>query len=250
MGPASSTPRGTTTVLVVDDQASIRDGLLFLVGLLPGIRAIGSAADGEAALREITRLDPDVVLLDLDLPVLDGVEVTRQLVAAGSRTRVIALTTYSGDDWVFAALGAGARGFLTKDAGAEDIRRAIEAVAAGQVQLTPAVQRRLLDRLALHERAAVTPGVAPASPGTVPGPSPEPAGRATSRVKLTPREREMLALVADGLSNTEIAARLYLSDATVKSHINHLLAKTGARTRAQLVVYAYRNGLLFDQPSG
>lgn len=242
MGPTTVGARGLVSVLVVDDQASVRDGLLFLVGLLPGVRAVGSAADGGAALREIARLDPDVVLLDLDLPVLDGVEVTRQLVASGSRTRVIALTTYSGDDWVFAALGAGARGFLTKDAAAEDIRRAIEAVAAGHAQLTPSVQRRLLERLAAQERAGVQVG-APAEPG----PSQEPAPHTAPRVKLTPREREMLALVADGLSNAEISARLVLSEATVKSHVNHLLAKTGGRTRAQLVVYAYRNGLLFDE---
>lgn len=242
MGPATVGARGAVSVLVVDDQASVRDGLLFLVGLLPGVRAVGSAADGGGALREIARLDPDVVLLDLDLPVLDGVEVTRQLVASGSRTRVIALTTHSGDDWVFAALAAGARGFLTKDAAAEDIRRAIEAVAAGHAHLTPSVQRRLLERLAAQERAGVLVG-SPAESG----PSPTVAPHTASRVKLTPREREMLALVADGLSNAEISARLVLSEATVKSHVNHLLAKTGGRTRAQLVVYAYRNGLLFDE---
>lgn len=225
--------RGQVTVLVVDDNATVREGMLFLVGMLPGIRAVGSAADGESALREIARLDPDVVLLDLDLPRLDGVEVTQHLVAAGARTRVIALTTYSGDDWIFAALGAGARGFLTKDAAAEDIRSAIESVASGQAHLTPAVQRRLLDRLALHEGRT---------------PEPPPGQGSPARVALTPRERQVLALVADGLPNPEISATLYMSEATVKSHVNHILAKTGSRTRAQLVVYAYRHGLLSDPP--
>ena len=208
-------------VLVADDQKVVRDGLAMLLGLLDGIEVVGTAIDGADAVRQAVAADPDVVLMDLNMPTMDGVEATRALAAKGARARVVVLTTYSDDDWVFRALQAGARGFLTKDAGAEEIRAAIEAVAAGDAQLDPSVQRRLLDALSAGARLGV-----PEVPAD----------------GLTPREAEVLAVIAEGLSNAEVAARLYVSEATVKTHVNHLLAKTGARDRAALVTYAFRTG--------
>ena len=209
-------------VLIADDQKVERDGLATLLGLLDGIEVIATAVDGDDAVRTAIELDPDVVLMDLHMPNCSGVEATEQLVAHGARARIVVLTTYSDDDWVFAALRAGARGFLTKDASADEIRTAIITVANGEAQLDPSVQRRLLDAL----------GRAPVSPP--PGPVPD---------HLTPREVAVLALIAAGRSNAEIADELYVSDATVKTHINHLLAKTTMRDRAQLVGYAFRHGL-------
>lgn len=217
-------------VLVADDQKVVRDGLALLLGLLPGVEVVGTAVDGFDALLKVADLDPDVVLMDLIMPACDGVEATRQLVSTGSRTRVVVLTTYSDDEWVFAALRAGARGFLTKGAGAEEIEHAIVTVAAGDAGLDPTVQGRLLDAL----RSGATFAAAP--PGTEP-PRPD-----DSPARLTARERQVLDLIAAGLSNTEVARRLYVSEATVKTHVNHLLAKTGQRDRAQLVSYAYRHG--------
>jgi DNA-binding NarL/FixJ family response regulator len=171
-------------------------------------------------------------LLDLTMPRCNGVEATQQLREAQPEIRVVVLTTYSDDAWVFSALQAGARGFLTKDAGAEEIHRAITAVAAGHAQLDPSVQSRLLDALARGDRFAVAdPAAGPVAAGPV---APD---------ELTPREAEVLGRIAAGLSNTEIAAALFVSEATVKTHINHIFTKTGLRDRAQLVGYAFRHGL-------
>jgi DNA-binding NarL/FixJ family response regulator len=211
----------TIRVLVADDQKVVRDGLALLLGLLDGIEVVGTAIDGADAVRQAVALDPDVVLMDLNMPTLDGVEATAALRARNVRARVVVLTTYSDDDWVFRALRAGARGFLTKDAGAEEIRQAVESVAGGEAQLDPSVQRRLLDRLAAGEPVAVAD---------------------TPADGLTAREDEVLRVIAEGLSNTEVAARLHVSEATVKTHVNHLLAKTGTRDRAALVAYAFRTG--------
>lgn len=219
-------------VLIADDQKVVRDGLAMLLGLLPGIDVVGVAIDGADAVRQVRRLDPDVVLMDLRMPNCTGVEATDQLTTSGARARVVVLTTYSDDDWVFAALRAGARGFLTKDAGAEEIRHAITTVAAGQAQLDPSVQRRLLEALAAGSAVGTAADV-PAD-RAVTGPSPD---------GLTPREVEVLTRIAGGLSNSEVAAALFVSEATVKTHVNHLLAKTGMRDRAQLVAYAFRHGL-------
>ena len=213
-------------VLVADDQKVVRDGLAVLLGLLDGIEVVGTAVDGADAVRQALARDPDVVLMDLSMPTLDGVEAIRQLAERGSRTRVVVLTTYAEDDWVFRALQAGARGFLTKDAGAAEIEQAITTVAAGEAQLDPSVQRRLLEALA----AGATLGV----PGP-PAPAPVDDG-------LTTREAEVLVEIAAGHSNAEIAGRLFVSEATVKTHVNHLLAKTGCRDRAALVGHAYRTG--------
>lgn len=211
-------------VLVVDDQTVVREGLSTLLGLLDGIAVVGAAANGDDALAAIERLDPDVVLLDLHMPGRSGIEVAQELTRRGSRTRIVVLTTYADDDWVFAALRAGARGFLTKDASADEIAAAIHTVMAGQAQLDPSVQRRLLEAF---ERTPVA----------------TPEDRTTPPDGLTPRETEVLRLVAEGRSNDEIAAGLFVSPATVKTHLNHLLAKTGSRDRSQLVRYAYRAGL-------
>jgi DNA-binding NarL/FixJ family response regulator len=213
------------TVLVVDDQKVVRDGLAMMLGLLDGLEVVGVAVDGSDALRQVQNLDPDVVLMDLSMPTMDGVEATRQLALRGSRARVVVLTTYADDQWVFGALQAGARGFLTKDAGADEIRTAVLSVAAAEAQLDPSVQRRLLEALASGAHVGIQ-SVAP-----------EPVDDG-----LTARELDVLTEIARGLSNTEIARRLFVSEATVKTHVNHLLAKTACRDRAALVAYAYRTG--------
>jgi len=215
-------------VLIADDQKIVREGLVSLLSLLPGIDVVGAATDGDDAVRQALALRPDVVLMDLNMPRCNGVEATEQLRDRQPGTRVVVLTTYADDDWVFAALQAGARGFLTKDAGAEEIHRAIATVASGDAQLDPSVHRRLLDALASGQRLAVAGQPAPdVHPG-----------------ELTPREAEVLRHIAAGLSNTEIAAALFVTEATVKTHINHIFTKTGLRDRAQLVRYAYQHGLV------
>jgi DNA-binding NarL/FixJ family response regulator len=216
-----------TRVLIVDDQKVVREGLVSLIGLLPGITVVGAAIDGDDAIRQSVELSPDVVLMDLNMPRCNGVEATERLRRLQPEVAVVVLTTYSDDAWVFAALQAGARGFLTKDAGADEILRAITDVAAGHAQLDPAVQRRLLDALSSGVRFGVADADAIAEP---------PDG-------LSPREAEVLTHIAAGLSNAEIAATLYVSEATVKTHINHIFSKTGLRDRAQLVGYAFRHGL-------
>jgi DNA-binding NarL/FixJ family response regulator len=210
-----------TRVLLADDQRVVREGLSMLLGLLPGIEVVGTAADGEEAFAMALELRPEVVLMDLRMPRCDGIEATRRLRDARPETKVIALTTYADDASGLAAIRAGARGFLTKDAGAEEIQEAIGAVARGEAALDPAVQRYVV--------AALSADDAPDAPALPDG--------------LTAREAEVLALIAEGLSNAEIAERLVVSPATVKSHINHLFAKANLRDRAQAVTYAYRHGL-------
>ncbi|MBV9446332.1 MAG: response regulator transcription factor [Streptosporangiaceae bacterium] len=211
-------------VLAADDQRIVREGLTMLLGLVPGVELVGTASDGEQAVAMAMDLRPDVVLMDLRMPRVDGIEATRRLRDTG--VKVVVLTTYSDDRSVIDALRAGAVGYLTKDAEAEEIRQALERVVRGEVSLDPTAQRHLVNTV------AAVPPAAPAAPaaGTVPD-------------GLTAREVEVLALIADGLSNAEIAGRLVVSEATVKSHINHLLPKIGARDRAQAVAYAYRHGL-------
>jgi DNA-binding NarL/FixJ family response regulator len=220
-------------VLVADDQKVVRDGLSTLLDMLPGIEVVGTAIDGHDAVRQALATLPDVVLMDLNMPNCDGVEATRRLTLEWPRIPVVVLTTYSDDDTVFAALRAGARGFLTKDAGAEEIVQAVSTVCAGQAQLDPSVQRRLVEAFSRGERLG-TPA-ATAADGS------DRVDRIPDR--LTRREVEVLTEIAAGLSNAEIAAKFRVSDATVKTHVNHLLAKTGMRDRAQLVAYAFRHGL-------
>ncbi|GAA2543110.1 response regulator transcription factor [Winogradskya consettensis] len=212
----------TVTVLIADDQKVVRDGLAMMLGLLDGIEVVGTAIDGADALRQAAGADPDVILMDLNMPTVDGIAATAKLTASGSRARVVVLTTYADDSSVFRALQAGARGYLTKDAGAEEIRQAITTVAAGEALLDPSVQRRLLEALAAGSPFAV-PTQAEAD-------------------GLTAREDEVLREIAQGRTNPEIATRLHVSEATVKTHVNHLLAKTGCRDRAALVAHAFRTG--------
>ncbi|MGW3045241.1 response regulator [Kitasatospora sp. NPDC001159] len=220
-----------TRVLVADDQTVVREGIVMLLGLLPGIEVVGAAADGEEAVALVERHHPDVVLMDLRMPRVDGVEATRRIRAAHPETEVVVLTTYADDDSLFPALQAGARGYLTKDAGGEEIAKAIADVRAGAAGLSPQVQLRLLERLS--EKPA-QPATAAERSAARPGELPD---------GLTVREAEVLALIAEGLSNTEIAQRLFVSQATVKTHINNLFAKTAVRDRAQAVAYAFRHGI-------
>jgi len=248
-GGADGTGAGPIRVLAADDQRVVREGLALLLSLLPGVEVAGTAADGEEALALAAELRPDVVLMDLRMPKVDGVEATRRLRAADPSVRVIVLTTYADDRSVVSALRAGAVGYLTKDAGAAEIRQALERVSNGQAVIDPAVQRHLVEAIAggghagQGRQGSPDPQDSPDPQGSPLAPSPVSAARALPD-GLTPREAEVLGLIASGLSNTEIAERLVVSEATVKSHINHMLPKIGARDRAQAVTYAYRHGLV------
>jgi DNA-binding NarL/FixJ family response regulator len=212
-------------VLIADDQRVVRDGLAMLVGLIDGVEITGAACDGAEAVRLAMAQRPDVILMDLRMPGTDGIAATAQLRERLPTARVLVLTTYADDGSILPALRAGAQGYLTKDASAEQIEAAIRAVHAGQTHLDPLVQERLVAAVATQP-----PGPPP------PGSGPLPDG-------LTAREAEVLTLLAAGLSNAEIASRLFVSNATVKTHINRIFAKTGARDRAQAVRYAYQAGL-------
>ena len=233
---------GPIRVLIVDDQRVVREGLGMLLGLLPDVEVAGAAVDGAQALAMAAELRPDVVLMDLRMPRVDGVTATRRLREAHPAIKVVVLTTYADDRSVIDALRAGAVGYLTKDTGAAEIQRALRQVTSGQAALDPAVQRHLVAAI------AATPGPPHPGPGGPAPAGPAPAGPAAGvagqepRDGLTPREAEVLSLIAAGLSNAEIAARLFVTEATVKSHVNHLLPKIGARDRAQAVGYAYRTG--------
>ncbi|MEV7125502.1 response regulator transcription factor [Streptomyces sp. NPDC093260] len=213
-------------VVVADDQTVVREGIVMLLGLLPGIEVVGAAGDGDEAVKLVAELAPDVVLMDLRMPRCDGVEATRRIRAEHPGTQVVILTTFADDDSLFPALRAGARGYLTKDAGGDEIVRAVESVLSGEAGLAPSIQRRLLERLS-------EPGPEPWAPPVDQTPD-----------GLTAREGEVLVLIAEGLNNQEIARRLHVSTATVKTHINNLFAKTGLKDRAQAVRYAYAKGLV------
>jgi DNA-binding NarL/FixJ family response regulator len=211
-------------VLIADDQALIREGLEMLLGLSPGIEVVGTAIDGEQAIRLVAECEPDVVLMDLRMPRCDGVEATRRIVRTHPSTHVVVLTTYADDESIFGALEAGAMGYLTKDAGAREIQAAIRTVNSGEALLDPVVQRRLIQQV----RAGSTR---------------RPTHQSNLPDGLTSREAEVLCLIAEGLNNGEIAQRLVVSEATVKTHINNIFSKAGLRDRAQAVVYAIRHGL-------
>jgi DNA-binding NarL/FixJ family response regulator len=213
-------------VLITDDQRVVRDGLSILVSLIDGVEVVGTAADGIEAVDRAQRELPDVVLMDLRMPGMEGAEATRRIRSTLPSTQVLVLTTYADDESLFAALRAGARGYLTKDASAEEIERAIRALAAGRTHLDPAIQQRLV--------AAVLDAPTAGAPVTAQTPPDD----------LSPREAEVLRLIATGLSNTEIAVALFLSNATVKTHVNRIFSKTGARDRAQAVRYAYQHGMV------
>lgn len=262
---AGSGPIVAIRVLVADDQRIVREGLATLLGLLSGVEVVGMAADGEQAVTMALDLRPDIVLMDLRMPVCDGAEATRRLREHDARIKVLVLTTYADDRSVIDALRAGARGYLTKDAGADEIHAALLRVATGQAVIDPAVQHHLLDAIMSGPSGAPAGGSAEPVPGasTSGGSGPLGSGvspdetvspRASTAVPsphpdgLTQREAEVLALIAHGLSNAEIAGQLVVSEATVKSHINHLFAKIGARDRAQAVRYAYQHGLATPTP--
>jgi DNA-binding NarL/FixJ family response regulator len=227
-------------VLIADDQRVVRDGLTMLVGLIDGVEVVGAAGDGAEAVRLAEAHHPDVVLMDLRMPGVDGIAATADLRERVPAARVLVLTTYAEQDAIVPALQAGALGYLTKDASAEQIETAIRAVHAGQTHLDPAVQERLVAAI-ISQPQALDPGAPPGAGPAGPGGQQPPDG-------LTAREAEVLTLLAAGLSNTEIAQRLYLSHATVKTHINRIFAKTGARDRAQAVRYAYQHGLASPAP--
>ncbi|HEY6595499.1 MAG TPA: response regulator transcription factor [Asanoa sp.] len=214
------------TVLIADDQAMVRQGFGALLAAQPDLLVVGDAADGAAAVRETRRLDPDVVLMDVRMPVLDGLQATRRLLAGRpeGRPRVLILTTFDLDDYVYEALRAGASGFLLKDAPAADLVNAVRVIASGEALLAPSVTRWLIAEFA-------------ARPG-------RDRARPTALNALTPRETEVLRLIARGMSNAEIAAELVVAEQTVKTHIGRILAKLALRDRAQAVVLAYETGLV------
>jgi len=220
-------------VLIADDQRVVREGLAMVLGLLPDVEVVGAASDGDEAVAMAADLLPDVVLMDLRMPRRDGVEATRLLRERVPETKVVVLTTYADDRSVIDALRAGARGYLTKDASGPEIRHALRQVLDNHAVIDPAVQHHVVDAIATGSRAQDRRPL-----------SPLPAG-------LTPREAEVLSLIATGMSNSEIAEQLVVSEGTVKSHINHLLAKIDARDRAQAVTFAYQHGLtpLRDNPA-
>jgi DNA-binding NarL/FixJ family response regulator len=213
----------TIRVLIADDQALMRTGFRMILDAEDDIEVVGEAVDGEDALRHYRALAPDVVLMDVRMPAMDGIEATRRLTATDPPARVLILTTFDLDEYVYEALRAGASGFLLKDRPPEELVAAVRVVAAGEALLAPSVTRRLIEEFAARPAA--------------PTPPPELA-------ELTDREREVLALIARGLSNAEIARELFVAETTVKTHVGHVLRKLRIRDRAQAVVIAYESGLV------
>ncbi|MFE5796051.1 response regulator [Streptomyces sp. NPDC056503] len=220
-----------TTVLIADDQPMQRFGFRMLLESQDDMTVVGEAANGTEAVRLVADHHPDVVLMDIRMPGLDGIEATRRIVAAGARTRVLIITTFDLDEYAYDGLRAGASGFLVKDAQPEELLAGVRAVAAGDAVVAPSLTRRLLDTYIHH---------LPASPSS-PGPAPREDPRLSS---LTDREREILTVVGQGWTNTEISDRLHLAESTVKTHVGRVLAKTGARDRVQAVILAYDTGLV------
>ena len=216
---------GMIRVLIADDQMMVREGFSVLLGAMPDIEVVGEAVNGREAVERVRELAPDVVLMDIRMPEMNGIEATREIVAADGAAKVLVLTTFDLDEYVVEALRAGASGFLLKDAPANELVQAIRVVAAGEAMLAPSITRRLLDKYATHLPSGEEP-----VPDTL--------------HTLTDREVEVLKLVARGLSNAEIAARLVVGTETVKSHVSAVLAKLGARDRTQAVITAYESGFV------
>ncbi len=212
-----------TTILLADDQQLIRDGFKLMLNLEPDLEVVGEAADGRAALALVAQLQPDVVLMDIRMPVMDGLESIRRMAEAHTRTAVLVLTTFDLDEYVYRALRDGARGFLLKDAPREQLVHAVRVVAGGETLLAPAITRRLIEQF-VRMPAGVVPTAAVAS--------------------LTEREQTVLRLLVGGRSNAEIAAELFLGEATVKTHVARILAKLGVRDRVQAVIAAYESGFV------
>ncbi|MFE4615679.1 response regulator [Streptomyces sp. NPDC056747] len=219
-----------TTVLIADDQPMQRFGFRMLLESQDDMTVVGEASNGTEAIRLVDRHRPDVVLMDIRMPGLDGIEATRRIVATGARTRILIVTTFDLDEYAYEGLRAGASGFLVKDAQPEELLAGIRAVASGDAVVAPSLTRRLLDAYIQHLPQATTPSAPP-----------EEDPRLTS---LTEREREILTVVGQGWTNTEIAERLHLAESTVKTHIGRILAKTGARDRVQAVILAYDTQLV------
>lgn len=218
----------TTRILIADDQALVRGGLRMILNAQPDLDVVGEAADGREALQRARELAPDLVLMDVRMPELDGLEATRRLLERAPCPKVVVLTTFDLDDYVYEAIRAGASGFLLKSAPPQQLVAGIRTVMAGDALLSPEITRRLLDRFVAR----------PPRTGEIP---PEFAA-------LSPRELEVLRLIADGRSNAEIAADLFLSEATVKTHVTHILTKLRLRDRVQAVALAYRTGLMDGEP--
>ena len=218
-------------VVVVDDQALVRGAFRLLVDSAPDLDVVGEGANGAEAVSLVGELEPDVVLMDIRMPVMDGLEATRAIAALGVRTRVLVLTTFDLDEYVFGALRAGASGFLLKDTPPAQLLEGIRVVARGESLLAPSVTRQLIEEFVRREPVAATPREPPAS-----------------LAALTERETEVLVLVARGLSNQEIGQELFVTPATAKTHVSRLLMKLGARDRTQLVVTAYESGLVEPHP--
>jgi DNA-binding NarL/FixJ family response regulator len=216
-------------VLIADDQALVRGGFRMILEAKEDMEVVGEAGDGAEAVELVERLEPDVVLMDVRMPDMDGIEATRRIAATGSSARIVILTTYDVDEYVFAALRAGASGFLLKDVRPPELTEAIRVVARGDALLAPGVTRRLLDRFA--------------------GVLPDDSARPADLEELTEREVEVLRFVALALSNAEIASRLVLTEATVKTHVSSVLRKLGLRDRVQAVVFAYDVGLVRPRSS-
>ena len=211
-------------ILIADDQALVRTGFRVILDAEPDLEVVGEAADGRSAIEESARLHPDVALMDIRMPNVDGIEATRRIAAEGPRgPRVLILTTFDLDEYVYEALRAGAGGFLLKDAGAEELLHAIRVVAAGEALLSPSITRRLIADYARRPPASERPA---------------------TLAELTPRELEVLRLVARGLSNSDIARRLVLGEATIKTHVSRIFQKLKLHDRAQAVVLAYESGLV------
>ena len=219
----------TVQVVLADDQPLVRAGLRRLIDQAPGIDVAGEAGSGAEAVRLVRDIDPDVVVMDIRMPGMDGIEATQLITAGAARARVLVLTTFDEDDYVYGALRAGASGFLVKDMALADILAAIRVVAAGDAIIAPGVTRRLIAQFARPSRPG--PGLA-------------------ELARITDREREVLRLVGLGMSNAEIAAALYITVGTAKTHVARLLAKLGARDRVQLVIIAYQAGLVGSPTSG
>jgi DNA-binding NarL/FixJ family response regulator len=228
-----------TRIVLADDQALLRKGFRMILEAEDDMEIVGEAANGEDAVRLAELYAPDIVLMDVRMPVLDGIEATRAITEAGESTRVLILTTFDLDEYAFGALRAGASGFLLKDVPPPELIAAIRTVARGDAVVSPRITRRLLEEYA-HQLPDLSVGTN--GTGMVPG------GEQLADAGLTEREREVLLAVAEGLSNAEIAERLYVSEATVKSHVGRLLAKLGLRDRVQAVVFAFQSGLVKPSP--
>jgi DNA-binding NarL/FixJ family response regulator len=230
--------RAPLRVVIADDHRVVRDGLVTILGAMDGVQVVGAAQDGAEAVALAGQQDADVVLMDLRMPGMDGVEATRVVRSSRPDTAVVVLTTYTDDESILAALQAGAAGYLTKNASTDDIRRALEAAASGQSVLDPAATARLV------EAAARLPAAGTGGTGGAAGAGGVGAAGVGLPDGLTEREGEVLALIAQGLSNAEIAAQLFVSRSTVKTHINQIFAKTGSRDRAQAILYAQRHEMV------